>query len=220
MHRVEEVDASEDLLKVNENLARDVREHLDDHGVRAVEFLGSIGSGKTSIIEWIIREYGDEYSFAVLAGDVVSEYDERRFRRLDVPVVGLNTGRECHLDAHLVRHGLEHLEEETDLDEIDVLFIENVGNLICPVDFPVGAHERVVVVSAPEGEDVVGKHPMIIREGDVLVINKVDLAEPCGVSVDRMVETAREINPDIEVYRTSVRTGEGLRELAERLLPA
>ncbi|MEO2241970.1 MAG: GTP-binding protein, partial [Euryarchaeota archaeon] len=79
---------------------------------------------------------------------------------------------------------------------------------------------RVVVVSAPEGEDVVGKHPMIIREGDVLVINKVDLAEPCGVSVDRMVETAREINPDIEVYRTSVRTGEGLKELAERLLPA
>ncbi len=217
MHKVE-VDVSEDLLKVNENLAKEVRQHLEDHGVRAVEFLGSIGSGKTSIIEWIIREHGDEYSFAVLAGDVVSEYDERRFKRLGVPVVGLNTGRECHLDAHMVQHGLEHLEEEVDLDELDVLFIENVGNLVCPADFPVGAHERVIVVSATEGEDVVGKHPMIIREGDVLVINKVDLAEPCGVSVEKMVEAAREINPDIEIYRTSVKTGEGMDELSRRLL--
>ncbi|WP_148688196.1 hydrogenase nickel incorporation protein HypB [Methanopyrus sp. SNP6] len=218
MHKVE-VDVSEDLLEVNRNLAREVRETLDEHNVRAVEVLGSIGSGKTSLIEWIVKEYGDEYSFAVIAGDVVSEYDESRFKDLGVPTVGLNTGRECHLDAHMVQHGLEHLEELTDLDEVDVLFIENVGNLVCPADFPIGAHLRVIVVSATEGEDVIGKHPMMIRRGDVLVVNKIDLADACGVSPETMVSTAKEINPDLEVYLTSIKTGEGMAELAERLLP-
>ncbi|WP_457615312.1 hydrogenase nickel incorporation protein HypB [Methanopyrus sp.] len=218
MHKVE-VDVSEDLLEVNRNLAREVRETLDEHDVRAVEILGSIGSGKTSIIEWIVKEYGDEYSFAVIAGDVVSEYDERRFKDLGVPTVGLNTGRECHLDAHMVQHGLEHLEKLTDLSDLDVLFIENVGNLVCPADFPIGAHLRVIVVSATEGEDVVGKHPMMIRKGDVLVVNKIDLAEACGVSPETMVRTAKEINPNLEIYLTSVKTGEGMEELAERLLP-
>ncbi|AAM02759.1 hydrogenase nickel incorporation protein HypB [Methanopyrus kandleri] len=218
MHKVE-VDVSEDLLEVNRNLAREVRETLDEHNVRAVEVLGSIGSGKTSLIEWIVKEYGDEYSFAVIAGDVVSEYDERRFKDLGVPTVGLNTGRECHLDAHMVQHGLEHLEELTDLNEVDVLFIENVGNLVCPADFPIGAHLRVIVVSATEGEDVIGKHPMMIRKGDVLVVNKIDLADACGVSPETMVRTAKEINPDLEVYLTSIKTGEGMAELAERLLP-
>ncbi|WP_088334695.1 hydrogenase nickel incorporation protein HypB [Methanopyrus sp. KOL6] len=218
MHKVE-VDVSEDLLEVNRNLAREVRETLDEHNVRAVEVLGSIGSGKTSLIEWIVKEYGDEYSFAVIAGDVVSEYDESRFKDLGVPTVGLNTGRECHLDAHMVQHGLEHLEELTDLNEVDVLFIENVGNLVCPADFPIGAHLRVIVVSATEGEDVVGKHPMMIRRGDVLVVNKIDLADACGVSPETMVSTAKEINPDLEVYLTSIKTGEGMAELAERLLP-
>ncbi|WP_456436181.1 hydrogenase nickel incorporation protein HypB [Methanopyrus sp.] len=218
MHKVE-VDVSEDLLEVNRNLAREVRETLDEHNVRAVEVLGSIGSGKTSLIEWIVKEYGGEYSFAVIAGDVVSEYDESRFKDLGVPTVGLNTGRECHLDAHMVQHGLEHLEELTDLDEVDVLFIENVGNLVCPADFPIGAHLRVIVVSATEGEDVIGKHPMMIRRGDVLVVNKIDLADACGVSPETMVSTAKEINPDLEVYLTSIKTGEGMAELAERLLP-
>ncbi|WP_456482434.1 hydrogenase nickel incorporation protein HypB [Methanopyrus sp.] len=218
MHKVE-VDVSEDLLEVNRNLAREVRKTLDEHDVRAVEVLGSIGSGKTSLIEWIVREYEDEYSFAVIAGDVVSEYDERRFKELGVPTVGLNTGRECHLDAHMVQHGLEHLKELTDLNEVDVLFVENVGNLVCPADFPIGAHLRVIVVSATEGEDVIGKHPMMIRKGDVLVVNKIDLADACGVSPETMVRTAKEINPDLEVYLTSVKTGEGMAELAERLLP-
>ncbi|WP_456455300.1 hydrogenase nickel incorporation protein HypB [Methanopyrus sp.] len=218
MHKVE-VDVSENLLEVNRNLAREVRETLDEHNVRAVEVLGSIGSGKTSLIEWIVKEYGDEYSFAVIAGDVVSKYDESRFKDLGVPTVGLNTGRECHLDAHMVQHGLEHLGELTDLDEVDVLFIENVGNLVCPADFPIGAHLRVIVVSATEGEDVIGKHPMMIRRGDVLVVNKIDLADACGVSPETMISTAKEINPDLEVYLTSIKTGEGMAELAERLLP-
>jgi hydrogenase nickel incorporation protein HypB len=150
---------------------------------------------------------------------VVSEYDERRFKDLGVPTVGLNTGRECHLDAHMVQHGLEHLEELTDLNEVDVLFIENVGNLVCPADFPIGAHLRVIVVSATEGEDVIGKHPMMIRKGDVLVVNKIDLADACGVSPETMVRTAKEINPNLATYLTSIKTGEGMAELAERLLP-
>ncbi len=217
MHKVEEVDVMENLIEANRRLAEEVRAVLDEHGVKGVELMGSIGSGKTALVEELIRRNPD-VSFAVLAGDVVSEYDEERYRRLGVPVVGLNTGRECHLDAHLVEHGLEHLEEEVDLSDVDVLFVENVGNLVCPTDFPLGMHERVLVVSATEGEDVIPKHPAIVKAADVIVVNKIDLAEACGVDVEALLEAAEELNPSADVFAVSVKTGEGLEGLERRLL--
>ncbi|NPB02374.1 MAG: hydrogenase nickel incorporation protein HypB [Methanopyri archaeon] len=217
MHKVEEVDVMENLIEANRRLAEDVRRLLEDHGIKGIEVMGSIGSGKTALVEELIKRNPD-VSFAVLAGDVVSDYDEERYRKLNVPVVGLNTGRECHLDAHLVEHGLEHLSEEVDLNDVDVLFVENVGNLVCPTDFPLGMHERVLVVSATEGEDVIPKHPAIVKAADVIVVNKIDLAEACGVDVDALVEAAEEINPSADVFAVSVKTGEGLEGLERRLL--
>ncbi len=217
MHKVEEVDVMENLIEANRRLAEDVRRLLEDHGIKGIEVMGSIGSGKTALVEELIKRNPD-VSFAVLAGDVVSDYDKERYRKLNVPVVGLNTGRECHLDAHLVEHGLEHLSEEVDLNDVDVLFVENVGNLVCPTDFPLGMHERVLVVSATEGEDVIPKHPAIVKAADVIVVNKIDLAEACGVDVDALVEAAEEINPSADVFAVSVKTGEGLEGLERRLL--
>jgi len=217
LHKVEEVDVMENLIEANRRLAEDVRRLLEDHGIKGIEVMGSIGSGKTALVEELIKRNPD-VSFAVLAGDVVSDYDKERYRKLNVPVVGLNTGRECHLDAHLVEHGLEHLSEEVDLNDVDVLFVENVGNLVCPTDFPLGMHERVLVVSATEGEDVIPKHPAIVKAADVIVVNKIDLAEACGVDVDALVEAAEEINPSADVFAVSVKTGEGLEGLERRLL--
>jgi hydrogenase accessory protein HypB len=149
-----------------------------------------------------------------IAGDVYGDDDYRRITALGIPAVNVNTGKECHLDAHLVEHGLEHLP----LDRIDILFIENVGNMVCPTDFLLGAEKRIVVVSATEGDDVVNKHPMIVRGCSIGVINKVDLAPLVGADVERMEADMYRYNPVIRVFRTNLKTGEGLPPLLDAIL--
>ena len=149
------------------------------------------------------------YKIGVLAGDVISKFDAGRIEKHNVPVVGLNTGKECHLDAHLVGHGLEDLP----LDDLDMVIIENVGNLICPVDFDLGSHLRIVVVSVTEGDDTVEKHPIIFQTSDVVVINKVDLADAVGADADKMVADAQKLNPNIKVIKSSLKEGNGLDEI-------
>ncbi|MBU4547955.1 MAG: hydrogenase nickel incorporation protein HypB, partial [Euryarchaeota archaeon] len=184
---------------------------LDNANVFAVDFLGAIGSGKTSLIEKLIQEM--DYPVAVIAGDVISKFDAGRFEKYNVPVIGLNTGKECHLDSHLVEHALHDLP----LDEVDILFIENVGNLICPVDFDLGSHIRVVVISVSEGDDTVEKHPLIFKDADLVVINKVDIAAAVGADEDKMVEDVKKINPDVQVIKTSLKENKGLSEIIESL---
>ena len=140
MHKIAEVEIQHDIMVANKKLAQRNQRIFDKAGVFAVDFLGAIGSGKTSLIEALIEKM--DYKIGVIAGDVISRFDAGRIEKHDVPVVGLNTGKECHLDAHLVEHALHDLP----LDDIDLLFIENVGNLICPVDFDLGSHIRMVVI--------------------------------------------------------------------------
>ncbi|AAB85284.1 MULTISPECIES: hydrogenase nickel incorporation protein HypB [Methanothermobacter] len=211
MHKVAEVEIQNDILLANRKLARKNQRRLDRANVFAVDFLGAIGSGKTTLIEKLIENM--DRKVAVIAGDVISKFDAGRFEKYDVPVVGLNTGKECHLDAHLVEHGLEDLP----LDDVDLLFIENVGNLICPVDFDLGSHMRVVVVSSTEGDDTVEKHPLIFREADLVVINKADLAEAVGADLDKMVDDVKKINPEVRVIKTSLKTGDGVQEIIEAI---
>jgi hydrogenase nickel incorporation protein HypB len=128
-------------------------------------------------------------------------------------VVGLNTGKECHLDAHLVEHALHDMP----LEEIDILFIENVGNLICPVDFDLGSHMRMVVISVTEGDDTVEKHPLIFQDSDLVVINKVDLASAVGADSDKMVNDVKQINPEVQVIKTSLKTGSGFDEVIKAI---
>lgn len=211
MHKIAEVEIQNDILLANRKLAKKNQRRLDRSNVFAVDFLGAIGSGKTTLIERLIENM--DRKVAVIAGDVISKFDAGRFERYGVPVVGLNTGKECHLDAHLVEHALEDLP----LDDVDILFIENVGNLICPVDFDLGSHMRVVVVSSTEGDDTVEKHPIIFREADLVVINKADLADAVGADLDKMVEDVKHINPDVRVLKTSLKTGEGVQEIIDAI---
>lgn len=211
MHKIAEVEIQHDIMVANRKLAEKNQKILDKSNVFGVDVLGAIGSGKTSLIEQLIQEI--KYPVAVIAGDVISKFDAGRFEQYDVPVIGLNTGKECHLDAHLVEHAFHDLP----LDEVDILFIENVGNLICPVDFDLGAHMRMVVISVSEGDDTVEKHPLIFKDADLVVINKIDIAEAVGADSDKMVADVVKLNPDVQVIKTSLKTGEGFKEIMAAL---
>lgn len=208
MHTTEEVTIGYDILAANRKLAQNNRKTLDKSEVTAFNIMGAIGSGKTLLVEKTIAALGNRWRIGAIAGDVVASLDASRFEKLGIPVIGLNTGKECHLDAHLVEHGLQKLP----LDALDILFIENVGNLICPADYELGEHKRVVIVSVSEGDDIVEKHPLIFSTADLIIVNKIDIAEAVNADADKMVRDARIINPRIDVLKMSLKTGEGFDE--------
>ncbi len=214
MHKVVTVDLERDILSENRRIADENREHLEQHGITAFDFVGAIGSGKTLIIERLIdilKAKGKRV--AAIAGDVSGDDDYNRFVAHGIPAANINTGKECHLDAHLVDHALEDLP----LDDVDYIFIENVGNLVCPVDFPVGAHKRVVVISVTEGDDMVRKHPAIFAFSDVIIINKVDLAQAMEVDPKILERDARRTNPGAKTIMMDARHGKGMDELVKAL---
>ncbi|OGS55502.1 MAG: hydrogenase accessory protein HypB [Euryarchaeota archaeon RBG_19FT_COMBO_56_21] len=214
MHKVVTVDLEKDILAENRRIANENSELLKSHGITAFDFLGAIGSGKTLIIEQLIEILRAKGKRAgVIAGDVSGDDDFQRFVKHGVPAANINTGKECHLDAHLVDHALEDLP----LDKLDYIFIENVGNLVCPVDFPVGSHKRVVVISVTEGDDMVRKHPPIFAFSDVVIINKVDLSEAMEVDPKILERDARRTNPGARIIMMDARRGKGLDELVKAL---
>mgnify|MGYP000315351388 CR=1 FL=1 len=208
-----DIELAEDLLKANEELARRNREILRRHGVLAIDVMGTTGSGKTSLIEKMVQRLKGRYRIAVFEGDLTTTIDAEILERQGVEVVAINTGRECHLDANLVQKALK----EINLNEIDLLFIENVGNLICPAEFPLGSERRIVVVSVTEGPYMVIKHPYIFMDADVVVINKVDLARVMGVDPDKLRGDVARINPNARVVATNCRTGEGVDQVIQAL---
>ncbi len=210
MHKIE-VDAEHDILSLNKRLAKENREFLEEHGVIAINIMGAIGSGKTLLIEKTIEALKDDVKMGAILGDVIAKEDYERVARHGIKAEPLNTGKECHLDAHLVHHVIEKF------GDVDLLFIENVGNLICPVDFDLGEKYRVVMVSVTEGDDVVKKHPEIFRLADVIIINKVALAEAVEADVDKMVEDAKRLNPKAKIIRMDLKKGIGFEEWLEWL---
>jgi hydrogenase nickel incorporation protein HypB len=213
MHKVE-IEVGRDILKRNKEEATQNLKLLKENNIKAFDILGSIGSGKTSIIEKVVPILERKgLKIGAIAGDVVGEDDFLRMKALHIPVINLNTGTECHLDAHIVGHALTKLP----LNELDLLFIENVGNMVCPTDFELGTDARIVVVSVTEGDDVVNKHPMIFRVSDIGIINKIDLAHAVGASVTRMRSDMKRIAPQVRQIQMSVRTGQGIREFIDDL---
>jgi len=208
-----DIELEEDFIKANERMAELNRRTFDRYGVRVIDFMGSIGSGKTSIIERLVESLKDKYKIGVIAGDTSTSIDAERVGRHGVPSIQVNTGRECHLDAPLVRKAAKKLLRQG----VNLILIENVGNLICPAEFPLGAHERVVVVSVTEGEYMIKKKQDIFRVADVGVINKKDMAPYMGVDVQELVRDALNANPNIKVVVTSARTGDGIGELISAL---
>ncbi|MBS3817006.1 MAG: hydrogenase nickel incorporation protein HypB [Candidatus Thermoplasmatota archaeon] len=217
MHKVTEVDMEKNILEENERIAEKNKELFEEKDVRAFNILGAIGSGKTTLIERL-KEGMKDSNVGAVAGDLSGNDDRNRFKEKDISAVAINTGKDCHLDAHYVSHALEDLEEkEIDLEKLNFLFIENVGNLICPVDFPLGTEKEVVVISVTEGDDMIRKHPLIFSRSDLTVLNKVDLAEAMNVDLDVIEQDYEEVNPHGTMIKTNAKEGEGVKEIAEFL---
>ena len=174
------------------------------NNILVINVMGAIGSGKTLLIEKTIDSLG--YKIGAILGDVVCKADYDRISKHKVKAKAINTGKECHLDAHLINHVID------EFDDVDILFIENVGNLICPVDFDLGEDIRVVMVSVTEGDDVVAKHPEIFRIADVIIINKVGLAKFVGANVEKMFNDAKDLNPKAKIIRMDLKEGIGFDE--------
>ena len=208
-----DVELDVNILKANERLAEENRKILRKQGVRAIDVMGSIGSGKTSLIEKMIEILKDGYRIAVFKGDLTTTIDAEMIAKHGVESVPINTGKECHLDANLVSKALR----KVDLSKIDLLLIENVGNLICPAEFPIGSEKRIVVISVTEGPYMVIKHPFIFMDADVVSINKTDLAEAMGVDVNKLRLHVRSINPKAVSVPTNCRSGEGVSEVVKAL---
>jgi hydrogenase nickel incorporation protein HypB len=208
-----DIELSTDLLRMNKELANKNMEILQKNNVTSIDILGSIGSGKTSLIENLVQKLKKERLIAVIGGDVATSIDTDRVSIHGVDVVQINTGKECHLDANLVGKALSKI----DLKKIDLLFIENVGNLICPSEFPVGADKRVVVFSVTEGPYTVVKHPIIFLEADLVVINKIDLAEAMKIDISRLENDIRSINSKADIISTDCRKGIGIDKIIKNL---
>ena len=204
---VEHVRVVKSLLERNDAEARHNRAHFDAHGVLAVNLMSAPGSGKTRLLEATVCALRGEFPCAVIEGDLETDNDAARIRRHGVPAVQITTGSACHLDAHMVHHALHDLE----LDGLALLFIENVGNLVCPASFALGTHRDVVLVSVTEGDDKPAKYPVMFRDADLVLVTKTDLL---GVLDDfdiaNVARHVRELGNPAPVVAVSARTGEGL----------
>jgi hydrogenase nickel incorporation protein HypB len=201
------------VLNANDLTAKENRELLREHRILAVNLMASPGAGKTSLILQTAQALSGQVRAGVIEGDVASHIDADKVARADIPVVQINTGGECHLDALTVQKALKALP----LPEIDVLFIENVGNLICPVEFQLGEEIRVVVASVPEGDDKPYKYPGIFTAVNAVVLNKMDLVPYVDFAVDAMRQGVSSLNSHAELFEVSCRTGEGVAAFADWL---
>ena len=202
----EAVDVLEGLLSANDHEAAHNREHLDGHGVLAINLMSSPGAGKTALLEATIDALGDEFSLAVVEGDLETENDAARIRARGVPAIQISTGSACHLDAHMVHSALHELELAT----LDILFIENVGNLVCPASFDLGQHCNVTLLSVPEGDDKPAKYPVMFRAADLVLVTKSDLLPVLDdFDPDQAEGHVRALASTAPVLRLSARRGDG-----------
>ncbi len=196
----------QDILSKNNSLAKTNRALFKKHQIFALNLVSSPGSGKTALLEKTLRELSAKTRFAVIEGDQQTDNDAQRIAKTGVPVHQINTGAGCHLDAHGIAHALDHF----DLKNLDVLFIENVGNLVCPATFDLGEHHKVAVLSVTEGEDKPLKYPTMFENSDVMLLNKIDLLPYLDFDVKKCKEFAKRVNPKIKIFEISVKTGAGM----------
>lgn len=203
------IELNEDLIRNNDFLASKNNETFKEHNILSFDVVGAIGAGKTALIEAIVKQISHLRKVFVINGDVTSRIDADRIAKYGVKTVQINTGRECALNSYHISQVIKNY----DLSNYDTVFIENVGNLICPSDFILGADKRIVVVSITEGPWVIQKHPMLFKFSDIAIINKIDLNDVMEIDIEKMIMDAKEINPNIQIITTSATTGENIIEL-------
>ncbi len=205
------IETKKAVEKDNDLLANRVHRNFLDNNIKSFDIVGAIGAGKTALLEKIAEKLTAKFRMLVICGDITTRVDADRIEKYNAETIQINTGRECALNAYHIHQIIKN----KDLQNYDVIFIENVGNLICPSEFVLGTDKRIIVVSITEGEWVVEKHPMLFKMSDIAVINKIDLKERLGTNVEKMIADARKINPEIEVITTSAKTGENIDKLME-----
>jgi len=204
------------ILAKNNEIADQNRKLLKEKGIFTVNMMSSPGSGKTSIIEKTIALLKDKLKMAVIVGDIQTDLDTRRISRYGVPVRQINTGRSCHLDAHMVQHTLPWLFEQ---GEIELIIIENVGNMACPAEYDLGEDVKVAVMSVTEGEDKPLKYPALFRVSQRLLINKIDLLAYTDFNMKKARQNALSINPELNIIATSCTDETGIAEWVDNILP-
>jgi hydrogenase nickel incorporation protein HypB len=206
-HKVS-VDLHERILSVNDRAARHNREHFAAAGVLAVNLMGSPGAGKTALVEALARRLAGERRLGAIAGDLETDRDAERLRAVGVPAAAITTGSACHLDAEMVHAALDRLAWR----ELDYLFVENVGNLVCPAVYDLGQAVNVVALSLTEGEDKPLKYPVMFRKADLVLLTKLDLLPHLDVRVEAVKDALARVMPDLALIEVSARTGEGVAE--------
>lgn len=202
-----------DIMEANEAAAMENRAFFDREGIYVVDLMSAPGAGKTSVLERTISTLEGRYKLGVIEGDLVTTYDAERISAMGVPAYQITTGQICHLDATMVHTALHGF----DVTGFELLFIENVGNLVCPAEFNLGEHLKVMVYSTVEGAEKPKKYPLMFHEADAVILNKVDLLPYAGVPMEELIENVREVNPEAPIFPISCRTGEGVAAWVEWL---
>jgi len=205
------IETEDKILSKNQQIADELRNMFNEKKILVVNFVSSPGSGKTSILEKILPFLRKKFNIAVIEGDLETENDAERIRKTGVVAYQITTHGACHLEAFSIKKALENF----DIDNLDLIVIENVGNLVCPSSFDLGEDFKIVVISTPEGEDKPAKYPSMIHVSSVLIVNKIDLSEYLEFDIDKCVKYAKNINPDLKVFKTSCKTGEGIEEFVQ-----
>jgi hydrogenase nickel incorporation protein HypB len=201
------------VLDANERIAAENRKLFDEKKIFVINLMSSPGAGKTSLVEKTIMALKDCYRIAVIEGDIQDTYDADRVAALGIPAVQINTGGACHIDGNMIREALPAL----DLDKIDLLISENVGNLVCPAEFKIGENAKVMILSTPEGADKPAKYPLMFQESAVLIINKIDLKPYVDFDLEKAKRDALTLNRNLKIFEVSCKTGQGLENWVQWL---
>ncbi|MBQ3426250.1 MAG: hydrogenase nickel incorporation protein HypB [Clostridia bacterium] len=201
-----EIKVVHQIMEWNEDVSDEVKKKLTEKRVCLVNVMGSPGAGKTSLITSVIKQLSETLSIGVIEGDIAGAIDAEKMKALGVPVVQLNTDGACHIEAM----SIQHILPDFDLDKLDVIFVENIGNLVCPAEFNIGEDIRIALLSIPEGDDKVEKYPLMFRTTDALVLNKYDMISYFDFDELRVTQNAQAINPDISIFNVSNKSGDGL----------
>ncbi len=204
-----EIKVVRQILEWNEDCSNEIKDLTKEKKIFILNVMGSPGAGKTTLITRLIATLSESYRVGVIEGDIAGQIDADKIGALGIPVVQLNTDGACHIEAMAIQHILQYF----DLDNIDVLFIENIGNLVCPAEFNIGEDCRLAILSVPEGDDKVEKYPLLFATTDLLAVNKYDMKEYFEFDIEKVERLCREMNPKAQAFRVSSRTGDGIEEL-------
>ena len=208
-----EIKVLHQIMDWNEDVSEEVRARLAERGICLINVMGSPGAGKTSLITSLIEKMKDRFRIGVIEGDIAGQIDADRIAGLGIPAVQLNTDGACHIEAMSIQNILPLLP----LDDLDLIFVENIGNLVCPAEFRIGESLRITILSIPEGDDKVEKYPLMFTDTDCLVLNKYDMLPYFEFDEERVSANYDSVNPGAPLFRVSSRTGEGLDDLAGSL---